>query len=439
MPYYYVPGPGATVAATRGGYPVGYTPLETDMSMYSPRPYVNYVRYRPEVPIAPNPVVDTNRILDIAEASVRRRPVYTPMAPAQPRSTSTVTGTRQAQPQQPQQPRGRVDSRVVSAESIPIAQISNTSADVAPAAPTSPIIADPETRQALYAAQNFLASRGQNIPSNISQIWDWEKPEDLSWDQYFQIIQGGGVPQQNTASLAASAAPSSTADSAYWNTPEAQNLARRALGLEEVSGGTTSSNIPAQLTTPPDLAARLRAQQETAMETGASLAEVSAVEPLAQGVVVPEVSGWLNRNTQAVGGPLNRNTQFWGGPITPPIQESVAPSTLATDTPSTDLPVGARQAADLYYNVLRPGYQRNVAPVLDAAGDTLSAAANVGADIATQAYNEANTALNSYWADFFYNKFGQRGPLTGQNLQNYLDLARNLGFYNEAMQRLGGN
>ena len=89
--------------------------------------------------------------------------------------------------------------------------------------------------------------------------------------------------------------------------------------------------------------------------------------------------------------------------------------------------------------MLRPGYQRNVAPVLDATGDTLSAAANVGADIATQTYNEANTALNSYWADFFYNQFGQRGPLTGQNLQNYLDLARNLGFYNEAMQRLGGN
>lgn len=86
MPYYYVPGPGASEAATGGGHPAGYAyPLETDMSMYSPRPYVNYVNYRPYPTVAPNPVIDTNRILDLAEAALNRPRV--PLVVSQPRRT----------------------------------------------------------------------------------------------------------------------------------------------------------------------------------------------------------------------------------------------------------------------------------------------------------------------------------------------------------------
>ena len=87
MPYYYIPGPGASEAATGGGHPAGYTyPLETDMSMYSPRPYVNYANYRPYPTVAPNPVIDTNRILDLAEAALNRPRV--PLVVSQPRRTS---------------------------------------------------------------------------------------------------------------------------------------------------------------------------------------------------------------------------------------------------------------------------------------------------------------------------------------------------------------
>lgn len=87
MPYYYVPGPGASEAATGGGHPAGYAyPLETDMSMYSPRPYVNYVNYRPYPVVAPNPVIDTNRILDLAEAALNRPRV--PLVMPQPRRTA---------------------------------------------------------------------------------------------------------------------------------------------------------------------------------------------------------------------------------------------------------------------------------------------------------------------------------------------------------------
>lgn len=88
MPYYYVPGPGASEAATGGGHPVGYAyPLETDMSMYSPRPYVNYVNYRPYPVVAPNPVIDTNRILDLAEAALNRPRV--PLVMSQPRRAAS--------------------------------------------------------------------------------------------------------------------------------------------------------------------------------------------------------------------------------------------------------------------------------------------------------------------------------------------------------------
>ena len=45
--------------------------------------------------------------------------------------------------------------------------------------------------------------------------------------------------------------------------------------------------------------------------------------------------------------------------------------------------------------------------------------------------------LNEYWAQFFANQFAKRGPLEGQNLQDYLTQAQNLGFYDEALQYLG--
>lgn len=98
MAYYYVPSPGATVAATDGGYPVGYTPLTTDISMYSPRPYVNYVNYRPYANIGPNPFVDANQLIGLMREAANRNYSYTPMAPTRARTTGTTTGSRQTPP-----------------------------------------------------------------------------------------------------------------------------------------------------------------------------------------------------------------------------------------------------------------------------------------------------------------------------------------------------
>lgn len=101
MPYYYVPGPGASEAATGGGHPAGYAyPLETDMVMYSPRPYVNYVNYRPYPTVAPNPVIDTNRILDLAEAALNRPRV--PLVVSQPRRAASPSNqNNQSKPVNP--------------------------------------------------------------------------------------------------------------------------------------------------------------------------------------------------------------------------------------------------------------------------------------------------------------------------------------------------
>ena len=84
MPYYYVPGPGASEAATGGGHPAGYAyPLETDMSMYSPRPYVNYVNYRPYPEIPAMPLVDHNALMAAMVERLKTPP--RPFAPSQPR------------------------------------------------------------------------------------------------------------------------------------------------------------------------------------------------------------------------------------------------------------------------------------------------------------------------------------------------------------------
>ena len=119
-------------------------------------------------------------------------------------------------------------------------------------------------------------------------------------------------------------------------------------------------------------------------------------------------------------------------------REQYSNPTVAADPVVEDLPLGVGNAAQFYYNTLRPGYRENVAPVLDAAGDTLSAAARVGTDLARQGYTATDNAMNRYWAQFFYNQFAKRGAMEGENLNNYLQQAQNLGFYDEALQLLGG-
>lgn len=280
-----------------------------------------------------------------------------------------------------------------------------------------------------------------------------------------------------SSAFAGSEAPSTR--SSYWDTMDAQNTARRALGLDEVAGPSRPATpmaqrpaMPAELTTPPDLMAQLQAQgtvvpqDELPPVVIPTVTEVAAPSPYKpRDVLPPEVQ------IRAVQAPTRAPVGQSNGDIPAPVYRSsnvptdTTPTVLAapvpvdvlgqvpewyrspairqydrpnvSDDPGSDLPFGIGTAADLYYNRLRPGYQENVAPVIDAAGGTLAAAAHVGKDIVTQAYNNMDNSLNRYWAQFFANQFAKRGPLEGQNLQDYLTQAQNLGFYDEALQYLG--
>ena len=98
MPYYYVPGPGASEAATSGGIPAGYGyPLETDMAMYSSRPYVNYVNYRPYPEVPAVPLVDHNALMAAMIERLKTPPQ--PFAPSRSRgSNPSNSQNRQANP-----------------------------------------------------------------------------------------------------------------------------------------------------------------------------------------------------------------------------------------------------------------------------------------------------------------------------------------------------
>lgn len=279
-----------------------------------------------------------------------------------------------------------------------------------------------------------------------------------------------------SSAFAGSEAPSTR--SSYWDTMDAQNTARRALGLDEVAGPSRPTNpsaqrpaMPAELTTPPDLMAKLQAQGTVVPQdklppvVTPTVTELAAPAPYKpRDVLPPEVQ------MRAVQAPTRAPVGQSNGDIPAPVYRDNAPADMAptvlsapipvdvlgpipewyrtpairqydrpnvSDDPGSDLPFGIGAAADLYYNNLRPGYRENVAPVMDAAGDTLAAAARVGKDIVTQAYNNVDNSLNRYWAQFFANQFAKRGPLEGQNLQDYLTQAQNLGFYDEALQYLG--
>lgn len=276
--------------------------------------------------------------------------------------------------------------------------------------------------------------------------------------------------------FAGSEAPSTR--SSYWDTMDAQNMARRALGLDEVAGPSRPTNplaqqpaMPAELTTPPDLMAKLQAQGTVVPQdklppvvtpTVTELAAPSPYKP--RDVLPPEVqiravqaptrapvgqsNGDIPASVYRDKAPADTAPTVLSAPVpvdvlgpipewyrTPAVRQYDRPN--VSDDPGSDLPFGIGAAADLYYNRLRPGYRENVVPVIDAAGDTLAAAARVGQDIVTQAYNNMDKSLNKYWAQFFANQFAKRGPLEGQNLQDYLTQAQNLGFYNEALQYLG--
>ena len=280
-----------------------------------------------------------------------------------------------------------------------------------------------------------------------------------------------------SSAFAGSEAPSTR--SSYWDTMDAQNTARRALGLDEVAGPSRPTNpsarrpaMPAELTTPPDLMAKLQAQGTVVPQdklppvVTPTVTEVAAPSPYKpRDVLPPEVQ------IRAVQAPTRAPVGQSNGDIPAPVYRAsnapadTTPTVLAapvpvdvlgqvpewyrspairqydrpnvSDDPGSDLPFGIGAAADLYYNRLRPGYRENVVPVMDATGDTLAAAARVGQDIVAQAYNNVDKSLNEYWAQFFANQFAKRGPLEGRNLQDYLTQAQNLGFYNEALQYLG--
>lgn len=281
-----------------------------------------------------------------------------------------------------------------------------------------------------------------------------------------------------SSAFAGDATPSPATDSSYWGTMGAQNTARRALGLDEVAGPSRPANpamprstVPAELTTPPDLMAQLQAQGTVVPQdklppvVTPTVTELAAPAPYKpRDVLPPEVQ------IRAVQAPTRAPVGQSNGSIPAPVYRDKAPADTTptvlsapvpvdvlgpipewyrtpavrqydrpnvSDDPGSDLPFGIGAAADLYYNRIRPGYRENVAPVMDAAGDTLAAAARVGQDIATQAYNKVDKSLNEYWAQFFANQFAKRGPLEGKNLQDYLTQAQNLGFYNEALQYLG--
>ena len=281
-----------------------------------------------------------------------------------------------------------------------------------------------------------------------------------------------------SSAFAEGAAPSSR-NSSYWDTMDAQNTARRSLGLDEVAGPSRPANpaaqrpaIPTELTTPPDLMAQLQAQGTVVPqdvlppEVIPTVTELAAPAPYKpRDVLPPEVQiravqaptrAPVGQSNGAIPAPVYRNNNAPAdttptvlaapspvdvlGPVpewyrSPAIRQYDRPN--VSDDPGSDLPFGVGSAADFYYSKLRPGYQENVVPVVDAAGDTLAAAARTGSELAAQAYNNLNKSLNEYWAQFFANQFAKRGPLEGQNLQDYLTQAQNLGFYDEALQYLG--
>ena len=271
--------------------------------------------------------------------------------------------------------------------------------------------------------------------------------------------------------------------SAYWDTLGAQNAARRGMGLNEISG-PVRSNVPAGLTTSQEMTNALNQALAVATrpteyddilppEVRREAIEVPAPAPYQpRDILPPEVRrdvimapsrAPIGQSNGDIPAPTYTDDQGLAQEnpvtITPLTMASPVPATIYANNPEwfmptetreryanteivqdpivADLPFGIGNAAQFYYNTLRPGYQREVVPVLDAAGDTLSAAATVGRDVISQLYTAADNRLNQYWAQFFYNRFAQRGAMEGQNLNDYLQQAQNLGFYDEALQLLG--
>lgn len=173
MPYYYVPGPGASEAATGGGHPAGYAyPLETDMSMYSPRPYVNYVNYRPYPVVAPNPVIDTNRILDLAEAALNRPRV--PLVMPQPRRAAPPSNqNNQSTPpanQNQQTSPGVYNGRVRVGDDLRLSDVSQGGfppVPPTPAAPAAPAPSPMEDPMGLLSLNEWLSSGYAGAPDLI--------------------------------------------------------------------------------------------------------------------------------------------------------------------------------------------------------------------------------------------------------------------------------
>ena len=543
MAYYYVPSPGATVAATDGGYPVGYTPLTTDISMYSPRPYVNYVNYRPYANIGPNPFVDANQLIGLMREAANRNYSYTPMAPTRARTTGTTTGSRQApptadKPDKPAEPAPKVTSEQPAPEFKPNpanAGGGGGGGGVGPEPVASPM---PNLFRG-YVNPNYpdVAPKAPRLQELLTMPFS-EWPDAISrwWNNR----------DTPSSAFAGDATTSPATSSSYWGTMGAQNTARRALGLDEVAGPSRPANpaaprstVPAELTTPPDLMAKLQAQGTVVPQdklppvVTPTVTELAAPAPYKpRDVLPPEVQmravpaptrAPVGQSNGSIPAPVYRSSspanalptvlaapapvdvlgpvpEWYRSPavrqydrpnvsdddpgsdlpfgigaaadlyynrLKPGYRENVVPvmdaagDTLAAaarvgqdivtqaynnmnkgpnvsdDDPGSDLPFGIGAAADLYYNRLKPGYRENVVPVMDAAGDTLAAAARVGQDIVTQAYNIMDKRLNEYWAQFYANQFAKRGPLEGQNLKDYLTQAQILGFYDEALQYLG--
>lgn len=246
MPYYYVPGPGASEAATGGGHPAGYAyPLETDMSMYSPRPYVNYVNYRPYPVVAPNPVIDTNRILDLAEAALNRPRV--PLVMPQPRRAAPPSNqnnqnnqNNQATPpanqnQQNQQTSpGVYNGRVRVGDDLRLSDVSQGGfppVPPTPAAPAAPAPSPMEDPMGLLSLNEWLSSGYAGAPDLVGSP-DPEVVQDPA-----TVAPAPDVSQRTSVSL-----PSSpVASQAEFMTqaeaaPLAQDNAVNTQSLSDASG-----------------------------------------------------------------------------------------------------------------------------------------------------------------------------------------------------------
>lgn len=476
MAYYYVPSPGATVAATDGGYPVGYTPLTTDISMYSPRPYVNYVNYRPYANVGPNPFVDANQLIGLMREAANRNYSYTPMAPTRARTTGTTTGSRKTPPttDKPAEPAPKAASEQPT-QSAP--EFKPNPANAGGGGGGGGVGPEPVASPMPNLFRGYVNPNYPDVAPKAPRLQEILTMPFSEWPEAFSRWRNNR--DTPSSAFAGDATTSPTTGSSYWGTMGAQNTARRALGLAEVSGPSRPANpaaprstIPAELTTPPDLMAKLQAQGTVVPQdrlpptVTPTVTEVAAPAPYKPRDVLPSevqiravqapTRAPVGQSNGAIPAPVYRNNNAPAdttptvlaapspvdvlGPVpewyrSPAIRQYDRPN--VSDDPGSDLPFGIGAAADLYYNRLRPGYRENVAPVTDAAGDTLAAAARVGQDIVTQAYNNVDKSLNEYWAQFFANQFAKRGPLEGQNLQDYLTQAQNLGFYNEALQYLG--